>query len=119
MKIMYLICLILFLSPFTHALETQTISVNKGQTKRITLESNPSTGYSWALTKTVKKHDPIVITKSGYIPEQTDRVGAGGMQFWDIKARMPGKTELLFEYKRPWEKNTAPVKTKEVIIYVK
>jgi len=46
------------------------------------------------------------------------RIGAGGIQQFRLEAMKKGKATLLFEYKRPWEKETRAVKTIKVRVIV-
>jgi inhibitor of cysteine peptidase len=88
----------------------------------ITLESNPSTGYSWVATIS----DPAVLVQMGGPQYQespstsgTPIVGAPGMQTFFFQAAEVGTTLLTLDYKRPFESNVAPIDTVTVNVEVK
>lgn len=91
-----------------------------GQSLRIALPSNSSTGYSWS----VGAFDEAVLTRSQPFGQQaTDAhpagmVGVGGQTHWRFVAAAPGETTLTFGYGRPWEKDTAPTETARFTIRV-
>lgn len=83
-------------------------TLKRGQTFRLELPSNPSTGYSWYFAKPIEKNQILTMIKSGYEAPQTNRIGASGKQFWTLKGRYRGVANLTLEYKRAWEKNEKP-----------
>lgn len=88
-----------------------------GYMTQIQLESNPSTGYSWRLAKPASLFD---VAKDDYkpAPKQPNVVGSGGTQVITLRAKQQGEETLSFEYVRPWEKDTAPVKTQQCKVKV-
>jgi len=95
-----------------------TITLKSGQTLVLTLESNPSTGYSWELGE----FDEAVLelTSSIYLPNEqsSGKVGGGGEETWYFEAQSSGDTTLHLEYARSWEKGAEPAKTLTVQIVV-
>jgi inhibitor of cysteine peptidase len=87
------------------------ITVKKNAQFTIELDSNPSTGY----TNIITELDPTFIKniKKEYKPQQTKPglIGAGGIDLFTFKALKKGKTTLVIEYVRPWEKPLQPVRT--------
>ena len=78
------------------ALSVQTMQLPVGQTLTVRLASNPSTGYSWVLAENAG--------------DALDRVvGAGGVDVWQFEAVNAGQHTLRLEYRRPWEKDVAPL----------
>ena len=79
-----------------------------------TLESNPSTGFSWAL---VSISDPNVLEEGGHEFEAAQAtperpvVGASGQEVWTFKALKKGKSTISMEYSQPWEGGTKAAKT--------
>ena len=76
-----------------------------GQTLRIRLPGNPSTGYTWVVKvlkgDSVAQHGKLVFERA----EGTGGMaGAGGTLVATFKALRPGPTTVILEYKRPWEK---------------
>jgi inhibitor of cysteine peptidase len=74
---------------------------------KVRLPANPSTGYQWA----VVQYDSTLMLppSSQYIPQNRNLAGASGQSVWEFKFkkgafRIPQKTVVILEYKRPWEK---------------
>jgi predicted secreted protein len=82
-----------------------TVSLQPGQQLELTLDSNPSTGYSWAYAT---EFDTKVITElsSTYIEPTSGLVGATGQNVWTYKALAVGKTTIQLNYLRSWEENS-------------
>jgi predicted outer membrane repeat protein len=96
------------------------ITLEQGQILIVTLESNPTTGYSWEV---VESPDLILeqIGKAEYKwSEQRDSpiVGAGGWEVYRFKAVIPGSETLELVYRRPWETDTEPAKTFSIDVIV-
>ena len=80
-----------------------TVRLAPGEAFKITLESNPSTGYTWQVAdidEAVVEQEgaPVYVTGSG-----DDAVGAGGTETFLFRAGEPGECTLGLEYRRPWE----------------
>jgi inhibitor of cysteine peptidase len=94
-----------------------SVEVAKGGTLEITLEGNPTTGYTWE----VESVDDKILKQDGE-PEfkaESDAVGAGGMVTLKFKAEEAGETDLKLVYHRPWEEGEDPAETFEVSVTVK
>lgn len=95
-----------------------TVTLERGQTLVLTLESNPTTGYSWELGE----FDEAVLelTSSVYVPygHSSGKVGSGGEEIWYFWAQSPGGTMLYLEYLRAWEKGSEPAATFTVTVQV-
>ena len=68
----------------------------------ITLDSNPSTGYSWEYRL---EGDSIGLSESRFISDEKDTYlcGAGGKEQFTFEVLRRGTTKIIFEYKRSWE----------------
>ena len=98
---------------------TQQLAV--GEMIAISLESNPSTGYSWMATSSnsgvvALMGEPIYTTP---MDNGTPVPGAAGTQTFTFQAVKAGKATLTLDYVRPWEKNATPEKTFSVTVEVK
>ena len=93
------------------------VELSVGQSLVVTLESNATTGYSWAL---VQNSDESVLNETGheYIAPQTTLLGAGGKEEWTFKALKKGTSTISMGYSRPWE-STPPVETFDLTVVVK
>jgi inhibitor of cysteine peptidase len=85
----------------------------------IKLESNPTTGYGWALSE--ETDDSIIsLNNSEFVESEKDKelVGSGGHEIFSFKAISKGKTIILLNYERPWEEEEEPVKAFELTVSV-
>ncbi len=80
---------------------TKEINAKVNEEIAISLYSNPSTGYTWM----DPRYDPefLTLVESYYIPHYPIICGSGGDQIYVFKAIKAGDTQILMEYKRPWE----------------
>jgi len=95
----------------------RTIQVKSGALIKVSLESNLSTGYSWA----VKEINNQILQQQGE-PEfirDSDLKGSGETTVMTFKALQAGESQLYLVYMRPFEADTSPEKTYEVQIQVK
>ena len=97
----------------------KTVKVNVGDTIRIKLKGNRTTGYSWAMTG---KLDEKVLKSDGneYKVDEhpAGMVGVGGSDVWTFTALAAGKTEIVLGYARPWEKDKEPAQTFKLAVEV-
>lgn len=71
------------------------------QTVTVTLESNPTTGYSWQVSQT---EELFKIDRSYSEHERSEGlVGVGGNETFTFIPLRAGKTEVTLTYARPWE----------------
>ena len=88
----------------------QPVSAVVGQEITFALASNPTTGYSW---QSIYDNSSFSLVNDTYTQDpKADKnlVGSGGTQYIILKALKPGQTTVTFNYRRPWEKDTAPVR---------
>lgn len=85
---------------------TESITINRGETFTITLDSNITTGYSWEVVCD-KKY--LKLVSSAYIHPKTNLDGAGGQEEFVFKAFKKGTTKLTLNYRRPWEVGVDPI----------
>lgn len=95
------------------------ITVRRGEKFTVTLNSNPTTGFSWQFAKEIDAHF-LELVDSRYIGTGTGRLmGAGGRQEWVFKAIKPGKTSISLEYARPWERDKSCQEAKDITIIIR
>ena len=82
----------------------KTIQVLPGETIRVKLRSNPSTGFSWALGP-FEERGLETNGESEFVadPHREGEAGYGGCEIWKFKARQSGETEISLFYARSWE----------------
>ncbi|HLP59103.1 MAG TPA: protease inhibitor I42 family protein [Candidatus Deferrimicrobium sp.] len=110
----------IFMMPDT---EESTITVTGAGEFSLRIKSNPTTGYSWAVQKIadeglvkfkrVKTEEP-----ADRDPSQKPLLGASTYELITFEALNPGKTEIQLKYRRPWEKDVAPIKTHKVVVTI-
>jgi inhibitor of cysteine peptidase len=94
-----------------------TVHVKQGANVNISLEGNPTTGYTWE----VAPGGSGVLAQQGeptFKPD-SNAIGSGGMVTLQFKAAQAGTTNLKLIYHRTFEPNVAPLNTFEVTIDVK
>jgi inhibitor of cysteine peptidase len=93
----------------------QTLAV--GQQLRVSLDSNPTTGYRWAVDGTL----PPGLEQMGEskYTARSSAIGAGGVEVWTFIGKSVGTGTLKLKYWRSFEPTVAPVKTFEVGIDVR
>jgi len=108
------VSVVLFFVLFFSVRNTET-SVGKSFT--ITLDSNPTTGYQWQITRQLDT-GLLKLVDSKYIAPKTGLVGAPGKEEWTFKATRAGKAIISFDYVRPWEKDEMPAQSDSFIIII-
>jgi predicted secreted protein len=73
----------------------------KPQTVSITLDSNPTTGFSWQ----VSQSEELFSAETNYVEDKHEEglVGVGGKETITLTPMKAGKTEVTLTYARPWE----------------
>ncbi len=97
-----------------------TQQLKKGEVLSLSLESNPSTGYSWFATIS----NSAVLVQMGDPQYQqpvssTPLIGAAGIQIFFFQAVETGSTNLKLDYMRSFESNVAPENTLTIAVEVK
>jgi inhibitor of cysteine peptidase len=101
----------------------EPVQAQVGQVLRIRLTGNASTGYGWewdeaaAAGMLVRERN---VAKADTVKSDAPRmVGSPSTQTWLFRAAAPGNGELRLDYRRPWEKNVAPVQSVRLQIVVR
>ena len=96
------------------------VELAAGQVLEVTLESNPTTGYSWEVSEV----DEAVLAQVGEAEfqeapkEDEQMVGVGGTETFRFTSSA-GETTLTLVYHRPWEKDVEPLETFTVEVVVR
>jgi inhibitor of cysteine peptidase len=89
----------------------KSVNVEVGRGVRIRLAGNPTTGYSWFLMPiegaAVKAEGSLEYKPKAHPPGM---VGVGGTFELMLTAQKAGQSVIRLEYKRPWEKDTPPIR---------
>jgi len=94
--------LLTFLSLLFIGCETTSF---KSQEKRLELMGNPTTGYTWIYI--ISDESIIQVSEDVQYLGKGEITGSPSLFLYRIESLKPGKTNLRFEYKRPWE-NSRP-----------
>ncbi len=94
---------------------TQQLAV--GQEMKVTLESNQTTGYRWAVDGEV----PPQLEQVGEptYSSESKMIGAGGQEVWTFTGAQTGSAELKLKYWRSFEPTAEPAETFVVTLNVK
>lgn len=70
----------------------------------VSMEANPTTGYSWSYT--VSNDSVLQEVSSNYVADEHAQgmVGVGGRQYYSFSPLVAGNVRVRFVYARPWEK---------------
>jgi len=79
----------------------------------IELISNPTTGYSWEVDF---DGEYLTLVNAEYIPEQPESTGSGGVEKFTFTGLKVGTTEVMMNYKRPWEEESIKTEVFKVTI---
>jgi inhibitor of cysteine peptidase len=95
------------------------VALAAGDLLVVTLESNPTTGYSWSLAGG-GQDDVLAFAGNEFIaPESTEPlVGQGGVEVWAFQAVAEGGGSVSMEYIRPWEQGVEPEDTFNITVVV-
>ncbi len=96
----------------------KTVTVKSGDLIVITLDGNPSTGYTWE----AKDLDASLLEKVGepeFKSSNPGLIGASGSITLTFKSLKAGTTPLVLVYHRSWETDVAPLSTYSVTIVAK
>jgi inhibitor of cysteine peptidase len=94
------------------------VEVKSGGEITLTLDGNPSTGYTWE----AKDLDKAMFEQLGdpvFISSNPGQVGSGGTLTITFKSLKAGSSTLTLIYHRPWEVGVDPLDTFSVTVTVK
>jgi inhibitor of cysteine peptidase len=93
------------------------VELKSDQTLVISLEGNPTTGYTWE----VAELDEGVLKQVGEteFEAESDAVGSGGVQTLRFETVNSGQTDLELVYHRSWEEDEQPADTFSVQVVVR
>ena len=80
-----------------------SVTTSPNQNFKITLESNPTTGYQWDVAVNTNANVAKFVS-SDFLPSESGLLGAGGKQVLTFQALNAGQATIVLEYARPWDK---------------
>ena len=93
-----------------------TVNMNVGATLEISLQGNPTTGYTWELAP--DGQDLLVQEGEAQFRADSSLLGSGGIVTLRFKALRQGTAELKLIYHRTFEPNVSPLQTYAVKVVV-
>jgi inhibitor of cysteine peptidase len=90
------------------------IEISVGDSFRVQLSENPTTGYRWNLQA---DGAPALRMAQDSFEAPGNAPGGGGLRYWNFSADHPGSTELRMELRRSWQPQ--PVNSFAVTVSVK
>ena len=94
----------------------RTVELQVGDKLDVTLNENPSTGFTWEIGSV----DEAIIKQVGESEFKPGTgIGASGQRTFHFEAVASGQSDLQLVYHRPFETNAPPSSTFEVTIIVK
>ncbi len=96
----------------------EVLDLSVGDSIIVTLESNPSTGFSWQLAII---SDETVLENSAQefgMIDTNSPPGTPGEEIWTFEAIGPGTCTFVMEYSRPWEGGEKGVETFSLTVTV-
>jgi inhibitor of cysteine peptidase len=91
----------------TEADNERTVDLRVGESVRLTLPENATTGYRWA----VDRLDQDVVEEAGSEPQPSrGAIGSGGNVTFDFTAKKAGTSEVALKYWRHFEGDGSVVK---------
>jgi inhibitor of cysteine peptidase len=95
------------------------IEVSAGREFTIILESNPTTGYQWAIVGELDQR-VVEFVKTEYTStSDPNLVGGGGMDVWTFKSVKTGETQITLGYYPPSNEPVEPHQTMTFTVVVK
>jgi len=94
------------------------MQLKKGQTLVVTLEGNPTTGYSWEVAEPLDEQ-VLRLTGEPEFKAESEALGAGGVQILRFEAVNAGTMTLKLVYHRPWEEGVEPLETYSLQVVVR
>lgn len=83
-----------------------------GATVVLELESNPTTGFDWVM----KIPEELIRLESKEHVRSADRIGAGGITRFTLRALAPGTATVRGTYERSWEPTPVERRTWTIVV---
>jgi inhibitor of cysteine peptidase len=84
----------------------RTIVILPGETVRIVLPENATTGYRWEIDRYDKELIGVVATEPHYTGKA---VGSGGQVAFILQGKKPGTGEIMLKQWRSWEGDSSVI----------
>jgi len=85
---------------------SRQVSLVAGDTLRVVLASNASTGYQWTAEAQISDRGVLTQTSHQTVAPSDAKPGAAGSEVWTFDAIKPGSATLTTSYGQPWPGGT-------------
>ena len=85
---------------------SRQVSLVAGDTLRVVLASNASTGYQWTAEAQISDRGVLTQTDHQTVAPTDAKPGAAGSEVWTFDAIKPGSATLTTSYGQPWPGGT-------------
>jgi inhibitor of cysteine peptidase len=122
LTIAFMVFLLLSVAAFAETVLTEadngkTVRLKPQKEVRVTLPSNPTTGYSWEMAEQGEDAAVLVVAKEFRMSAgASERVGAGGVEHFRLRLLKAGRFTVTFVYRRSWEKDHEPERIFRIIL---
>lgn len=100
----------------------ELITLRVGETVTVSLEGNPTTGFTWNLVEALRENAPVLVTMSyGRVPDEDEEnpcCGAPCPTRVKMTGVHAGAASFTLEYKRVWESGTPAMRTRTFVVTV-
>lgn len=99
---------------------SKEIEVNAGDSFKVTLCSNPTTGFEWSEAAQIGDQAVVKQVNHKFTASKNKQLaGAAGQEIWTFRALQEGTTTISMEYSQPWEGGTKVEWTFELTVVIK
>lgn len=85
---------------------SRQVSLVAGDTLRVVLASNASTGYQWTADAQISDRGVLTQTSHQTVAPTDAKPGAAGTEVWTFDAIKPGSATVTTSYGQPWPGGT-------------
>lgn len=87
------------------------VALQVGETLKVSLSENASTGYQWSIPPELKrKLTPVLREREETVEAPDGPPGRPGVRHLYFEAAAAGTADLEIHYRRSWESNTPPAR---------
>jgi inhibitor of cysteine peptidase len=110
---------------FTKKDDGREYQFQTGQTFKVILPENPTTGYRWMVAEPAgvvePVDEPVVLLRQKYTPERHGHAhaGSGGVRTMIFQAKNKGPADLVLLLRRPWEAEGGHVDSFNLILDIR
>jgi len=96
--------------------EQKPVSVGAGQEFKLTIESNPSTGFQWLLARPLDER--LLKYLGSEYRRRSGAPGAPGVEILSFRALAEGKTDIRLKYGRLFESDGSPARKTNFVVVI-